>query len=327
MRLALIATGGTIAGTGAQDSYTAATLGAESLLGAVQELRRLADWHIEQPFALDSRDIEPAHWLQLAACIQGQIDDPAIDGIVVTHGTDTLEETAFALHLLLPAGKPVVLTAAMRPATSLSSDGPLNLLQAACVALSPAARNQGVLVVANDAVIAAHDLVKQHTHAVDALQSRAGRGLAGSVLGESVSMRLCTQAARTALLQAADGALPKPESLPRVDILYAHAGAAPDLIDACVTAGAAGIVLALSGHGSIPASWRAAIAKALSQGVHIVRASRVAAGGVRPQTNEDDAATGCIAAGDRTAQQARVLLLLALHCKQAERLGELFATL
>ena len=327
MRLALIATGGTIAGTGPQDRYTAATLGADALLGAVQELRRLADWHIEQPFALDSRDITPAHWLLLAGSIQAQIDDPAIDGIVVTHGTDTLEESAFALHLLLPTGKPVVLTAAMRPATSLSSDGPLNLLQAACVALNPAARNQGVLVVANDAVIAARDLVKQHTHAIDALQSRAGRGMAGSVLGEAVCMRRCEQPARSALLQAADGVRPEPDKLPRVDILYAHAGAAPDLIDACVAAGAAGIVLALSGHGSIPVNWRAAIARALGQGVHIVRASRVAAGGVRPQTNEDDAATGCIAAGERTAQQARVLLLLALHCQQAERLGELFATL
>ena len=140
-------------------------------------------------------------------------------------------------------------------------------------------------------------------------------------------MRRCEQPARSALLQAADRASTDTEKLPRVDILYAHAGAAPDLIDACVAAGAAGIVLALSGHGSIPANWRAAIARARARGVHIVRASRVAAGGVRPQTNEDDAATGCIAAGERTPQQARVLLLLALHCQQAERLGELFATL
>ena len=321
MRLALISTGGTIAGTGPQDSYTAATLGAEALLGAVARLKELADWHIEQPFALDSRDMEPAHWLQLAARVQAQIDDPAIDGIVITHGTDTLEETAFALHLLLPTGKPVVLTAAMRPATSLSSDGPLNLLQAACVALSPAAHNQGVLVVGNERIIAARHLVKTSTHSTDALQSRAGSASAGSVLGEAVLMRPCGEPARPALLR-----VPLEEDLPRVDILYAHAGATPDLLDACVAAGARGIVLALCGHGSIPARWRDTIAHTIAQGVHIVRASRITSGGVQPNANENDAATGCIAAGELSPPQARVLLLLSLAAGRTSELREHFAS-
>lgn len=322
MRLALIATGGTIAGTGSDQHYTAATLDAETLLGAVPRLRELADWHVEQPFALDSRDIEPAHWLQLAARVQARIDDPAIDGIVITHGTDTLEETAFALHLLLPTGKPVVLTAAMRPASSDAADGPRNLLQAACVALSSAARNQGVLVVANGAIIAARDVSKTHTQAIDALQSRAGNASAGKVLEEAVTISISSPPARNALLHAASET-----PLPRVDILYASAGANPDLIDACVAAGSRGIVLALSGQGSIPASWRSSIAKAIGQGVHIVRASRIAAGGVWPECNESDSATGCIAAGELSPQQARVLLLLALAAGQAGRLREIFARL
>ena len=305
MRLALIATGGTIAGTGSQDHYTAATLGADSLLGAVSELRRLADWHIEQPFALDSRDMTPAHWLQLALRIQAQIDDPGIDGIVITHGTDTLEETAFALHLMLPIAKPVVLTAAMRPATSLSSDGPLNLLQAACVALAPEASKQGVLVVANDAVIAAQNLFKSHTHAPGGLQSRGA--LLGSVLGEQVRFKQASSSPRPALLP-----IPAEHALPRVDILHAHAGASPDLIDACISAGASGIVLALAGHGSIPADWRPAIGRARDHGLHILRASLIGQGGVWPQGNEDDATTGCVAVGHCSAVQARVLLLLAL---------------
>jgi L-asparaginase len=321
-RLALIATGGTIAGTGSDQHYTAATLDAETLLGAEPRLRQLADWHVEQPFALDSRDIEPAHWLKLASRVQAQIDDPAIDGIVITHGTDTLEETAFALHLLLPSGKPVVMTAAMRPATSDTPDGPRNLLQATCVALSATAHNRGVLVVANGAIIAARDLIKTHTHTLDALQSRAERGLVGNVLDEQVSMRPGNKAARKALLRVPDAA-----SLPRVDILCAHAGAAPDLIDTCITAGARGIVLALTGHGSIPANWRGAIARAIGLGVHIIRASRIASGGVWPECNENDSSTGCIAAGDLSPQQARVLLLLALACGQGERLREHFATI
>ncbi|PLK50907.1 asparaginase [Uliginosibacterium sp. TH139] len=304
-RLALIATGGTIAGSGSQENYTAGVLGADVLLGAVAELRQLADWHVEQPFALDSRDMEPAHWLLLADRVQAMLDDPAIDGIVITHGTDTLEESAFALDLLLPAGKPVVLTAAMRPATSLSSDGPLNLLQAACVALHPAARERGVLVVANGLIIAAQQLRKTSTHAVEALQPQAGAAPLGQVIGEIVQLPP-GQPPRSAPLQV------QPGELPRVDILYAHAGATPDLIAACVAAGARGLVLALSGHGSIPQSWRPALAQARASSLQVVRATRISAGGVWPNCNEDDTANGWLAAGPLSPQQARVLLILAL---------------
>lgn len=321
-RLALIATGGTIAGTGPQQRYTAATLDAESLLDAVPALRHLAAWHVEQAFSLDSRDLTPAHWLQLATRVQAQLDDPTIDGVVITHGTDTLEETAFALYLLLPTGKPVVLTAAMRPATSLSADGPLNLWQAACVALYPAARHHGPLVVANDSVIEADKLVKQHTHSPAALQSRPGSSAAGAIFGTSIKLSPGASSSRPALLR-----MPEMDALPRVDILYAYAGATPDLLEACLASGAHGIVLALTGHGSIPANWRDAIAHALQQNIPVVRATRVAAGGVWPDCNEDDTRTGSIAAGLLSPQQARVLLLLALACHRTGDLRELFATI
>lgn len=304
--LALIATGGTIAGSGALHRYTAGVLDASILLAAVPELGELAGWHIEQPFALDSRDMHPAHWLQLAERIRALREAPGIDGIVITHGTDTLEETACALHWQIGAGKPVVLTAAMRPASSLSADGPLNLLQAARCALDPAAGGYGPLVVADSMLIHGDRLVKAHTHRPDALRSLDGTEAAGMMIADSVRWLGAPRPCPTPF------ALNTGTVLPRVDILAACAGASPDLIDACLAGGTAGIVLALSGHGSIPADWRPTLARAIAQDIVILRASRIAAGGVWHGCNEDDAQSGCIAAGLRTPQQARALLLLAL---------------
>lgn len=321
--LALLATGGTIAGSGPQHHYTAGVLDATTLLAAVPDLSALSDWRVEQLFSLDSRDMQPAHWLQLAERIHALQADPSIDGIIVTHGTDTLEETAFALHHLVKTSKPVVLTAAMRPASALSADGPLNLLHAACTALDPYAAQHGVVVVADSDVIAARHLVKAHTHKPDALQSIDGCG----VLGQILAGRVCWQAApqssgTTFLLNAA-------QWLPRVDILSFCAGAPAGLIDLHIAAGARGLVLALSGHGSIPAEWRPALSHARDAGIHIIRASRITAGGVWHGCNEDDDLTGCVAAGLRTPQQARVLLMLALASQPGinrEALALLFAT-
>ncbi|MDQ7988300.1 MAG: asparaginase [Candidatus Dactylopiibacterium sp.] len=315
-RLALLATGGTIAGSGSQTAYRAGVLDARTLVEAVPRLGELAQWQIEQAFALDSRDLTPAHWLELAARVRALQADPAIDGIVITHGTDTLEETALALHLLLGNAGCVVLTAAMRPATSASADGPLNLIQAACVAGAGAGR--GVLVVADGRILAADAIVKTHTHAVDALQPRPDRAATGSVLGEAVHFGGPAPAPRAALLRA-------DAPLPRVDILYASAGAPDDLIDACVRAGARGLVLALTGHGSVPAAWREALARARAAGVSLVRASRVGAGGVWPDCNEDDEAAGTIAACHATPQQARVLLMLALAARPVPARNDLVA--
>ncbi len=303
-RLALVATGGTIAGLGSDANYTAGLLDAGALLAAQPALAELASWQLQQAFSLDSRDLEPSHWLTLAATIQPLLDDPAIDGIVITHGTDTLEETAFALALLLPAGKPVVMTAAMRPANSAEADGPANLLQAARVACCAEAAGRGVLVVAQGQILAAARCHKADTQALDALRASAGSAI-GQVEGEQVIFT----AHAPALPQLA---LTPGKPLPRVDILYGHAGMPADLVAACVTAGARGLVLALTGHGSVPAALRPALQAAQQAGVSIVRASRIASGGVWPDCNEDDQANGFIAAGALSPQQARVALLLAL---------------
>lgn len=320
--LALIATGGTIAGSGPQHRYTAGVLDAASLLGAVPELAELATWQVEQIFAIDSRDMQPAQWLKLASRIRALQADPTIDGIVITHGTDTLEETAFALHLLIAPAKPVVLTAAMRPASARSADGPANLLQAAITALDTDAARHGVTVVANDIIIHSDTLHKAHTHHTDALRCIEGSGLAGRILTGKAQWLTPPSSVLPALQ------LPEDIALPRIDILNAAAGTPPDLIDFCVAAGARGLILALTGHGSIPADWRPALTRARQAGVHIVRASRIAAGGVWPGCNEDDEASDCIAAGLHSPQQARVRLMLTLAAQpdiSRNRLAALFS--
>jgi len=318
-RLALLATGGTIAGTGDPQHYQAAVLGADTLFAGVPALREIADWHIEQIFQLDSRDLQPGHWLQLAERISALQADPHIDGIVITHGTDTLEETAFALHLLLPLGKPVVLTAAMRPSDAPDADGPGNLLQAAWVAATPAAAAHGVLVVANAHIIAGADLIKAHTSRVDALRCRAGSEPIGHASSEHIDIH-------PAQVRSLRHALPWPTlgTLPRVDILYGCAGVSADLPGLCITAGAQGLVLALSGHGSIPEAWRSSLQTLMGHGIAVVRATRITDGGVGNNCNEEDNIFGSLPAGMLSPQQARVLLILALAANSGADLRALF---
>ncbi|WP_374616091.1 asparaginase, partial [Thauera aminoaromatica] len=171
-RIALLATGGTIAGTAgsATDTrdYTAGQLGPAALLAAVPQLAELARIDATQIFSVDSKDMTPQHWLVLSRRVQRLMDDPAVDGIVITHGTDTLEETACFLNVTVATTKPVVITAAMRPATALSADGPLNLYQAVELACRPAAARSGVLAVIGDRILPAATLAKRHPSAVDA---------------------------------------------------------------------------------------------------------------------------------------------------------------
>ncbi|NTV12281.1 MAG: asparaginase, partial [Zoogloea sp.] len=305
-RIALVATGGTIAGSGGSPTgagYTAGTLSAESLLAAVPELAALAEIEVHQLFNLDSRDMTPAHWLALARKLSEVLARPEIAGAVVTHGTDTLEESAFFLGLVLPPGKPVVLTAAMRPATALSADGPANLYDACCVALEPQAAGLGVLATLGGKVWSARAIQKFASRSLDAFEAPANPPLATAQpwhlrhLPAHPLPRVALD-----LLQWSD--------LPRVDVLYAGAGSAPDLLAASLAAGARGIVLALPGNGSLPQAWQAAVGEARAAGIPVIRASRAASGGAGPA--REDGEFGLIPAGSLPASKARVALMLAL---------------
>ncbi|MCC4114138.1 asparaginase [Aromatoleum toluclasticum] len=318
--LALIATGGTIAGAAASATdttgYTAGALGADALLAAVPQLAEIAQIRAEQLFKLDSKDMEPGHWLALGRRVQALLDDDAIDGIVITHGTDTLEETAAFLQLTLAGTKPVVLTAAMRPATALSADGPMNLYNAACVAAHPDSAGRGTLVSFGEAIFPALGLRKCQTHRLDAFA-----GTSAGAIGRHDPVRYFAPAAdapaRT-FAAPADAA-----ALPRVDVLYVGAGTPPDLVDLVVANGARGIVLALPGNGSLPAAWESPVAAAVAQGIPVIRASRAGMGAIGRKAL--DARLGTHPTGELPASQARVALMLALAGGDATTLARLLA--
>jgi len=306
-KVVLITTGGTIAGAGtdAGDSahYTAGTLGAEALLASLGGgMADLPEIERIELFALDSKDMTPAHWFRLAQAVDTVLSRDDCDGVVITHGTDTLEETAWWLHLVLPGGKPVVLTAAMRPATALSSDGPMNLYQALRVAAHPDACDRGVLVVVNDQIFAAADIAKTHTRHVDALKAPAS-----GPIGEADTVRFHHARLPDSAGAFTVAALAPGDSLPRVDILYVAAGAEPDLLSSAPQRGCAGVVLALPGNGSLPETWIRTI-ETLPQSLRVVRCTRTGAGAVT------SAVPGrCESAGALSPVKARISLILALH--------------
>lgn len=307
-RIAVLATGGTIAGAAPDAAstagYQAGALGVSFLVDAVPALASVARIDAEQVASIDSKDLALPLWNTLAARIDALMADPAIDGIVITHGTDTLEETAYALHLVVKGDKPVVLTAAMRPATALSSDGPLNLLNAVTVAAHPAAHGQGVLVAFNNRIHGARDVVKTSTYAVDAFQSPELGALGWVQDGRVEFARRVTRTRDTQLAIAA--------SWPLVEVVASYAGVTRTAVDALVAAGVRGLVVAGTGNGSIHATLQSALADAVKAGVAVVRASRVSSGHVMRNGAASDDALGFVSAGSLHPFKARVLLMLAL---------------
>jgi L-asparaginase len=311
----VLATGGTIAGaqTDGERGYRAAAFSVDALIAAVPQLAALAHIEVEQVAAIGSQDMDDATWLRLAARTQAALDSPAVAGVVITHGTDTMEETAFFLNLVVRSEKPVVLVGAMRPATAISADGPMNLYNALAVAAHPATRGRGVLVVANDEIHFAREIAKTNTTQVGTFDS-GHRGLAGLVNAGRLHLyappvRRHTAASEFAPLAAAGAGA---QRLPRVDIVYAHAGMGRELIDAAVKAGARGLVIAGMGDGNLGAVALAAAAEAAQAGVAVVRSSRAGGGVVERNIEVDDDALRFIAADELNPQKARVLLLLGL---------------
>lgn len=307
-RVVVLATGGTIAGSsgnpGSSAQYQAATVPVSALLQAVPPLQALARVEAEQVAQVDSKDMTFALWAALAARVAHWSAQPDVAGIVITHGTDTLEETAMFLHLTQSCQVPVVLTAAMRPSTSLSADGPLNLLDAVRVAASPDARGMGVLVVLNQQVHAARDVVKAHTSTVDAFVSPLA-GPLGFVQDDYV--RFLRQP-----VSAGGALLPVPADWTLVEIVASYAQPGRVMVDALVAAGIRGIVVAAAGNGSVHEALGAALADAARQGVAVVRSSRTGAGHVAIPAPPRATAGAIPSALDLNPYKARVLLLLAL---------------
>lgn len=325
-RVRVLATGGTIAGAqthGSSRGYKAAAFSAEALIAAVPQLNDLARVDVEQVAAIGSQDMDDATWLTLAERTQAAVSHPEIAGAVITHGTDTLEETAFFLNLVVHTEKPVVLVGAMRPATAISADGPMNLYNAVAVAAHPDARGRGVLVVTNDEIHFAREVAKTNTTQLGTFQS-THRGLAGLVNAGRLHLYAPPVRRNT---NASEFSMDGIRGLPRVDIIYAHAGMRPELIDAAVVAGAHGIVLAGVGDGNVSAPALAAAAAAAARGIAVVRSSRTGGGVVERNIEVDDDQLGLIAADELNPQKARVLLMLGLtQTRDPKVLQELFYT-
>ncbi|WP_354681242.1 asparaginase [Cupriavidus plantarum] len=306
-RVVVLATGGTIAGSAGSAAssahYQAATVPVGALLQAVPPLQGVARVEAEQVAQIDSKDMSFALWSALAARIAYWTAQPDVAGIVITHGTDTLEETAMFLHLTQPCPIPVVLTAAMRPSTSLSADGPLNLLDAVRVAAHADARGKGVLVVINQQIHAGRDAAKAHTSAVNAFVSPSG-GPLGFVQDDYVRFQ------RAPLPAIAP--LPVPSAWPMVEIVGSYAEPSRVVVDALAAAGVRGIVVAAAGNGSVHEVLGGALADAARQGVAVVRASRTGAGHVALPASARAAVGGFLSALDLNPYKARVLLLLLL---------------
>jgi L-asparaginase/glutamin-(asparagin-)ase len=308
----ILATGGTIAGSGATQTttvgYTAAVVGVEKLINAVPALKDIANVQGEQVFQIASESMLPEHWLILAKRVNALLADAKTDGIVITHGTDTLEETAYFLNLTVHSEKPVVLVGAMRPSTALSADGPINLYNAVALAASKDARGKGVLVMLNDQISAARDVTKTNISSGDTFKAPE-LGLLGYMKGGKAAFYRQSTRRHTTASEFDVGAL---QTLPRVDIVYGYAGVGREGLDAMVMAGAHGIVHAGTGDGSTAKQMKPALAEARNKNILIVRASRTGQGPVARNGEVDDDAEDFVAADTLNPQKARILLMLAL---------------
>lgn len=320
----ILATGGTIAGSAAQagqlTGYTAGALGIESLISAVPELESAAQVSGEQIANIDSCNITSDLWFKLAARCNELMADESVDGIVITHGTDTLEETAYFLNLTVKGSKPLVLTGAMRPATAISADGPLDLLNAVKTAACREADGQGVMIVMNDIIMAARYATKTSAFKVEAFQAQP-YGQLGTIAGGKVYFEAQVKKRHT---EQSAFAGKNYDILPRVDIIYTHCDDDGVLIEAAVKAGAQGLVYAGSGMGSIHAGAEQALMRAAAHGIAVVRSTRVSEGRVLAANPKWDEA-GFICGGNLNPQKARILLQLALTCtKDTKKIQEIF---
>jgi L-asparaginase len=314
----ILATGGTIAGAGASSTgsaYTSGQVKIEAMIDAVPNIRSLANLRGEQTANVGSQDMSVEVWLTLAKRINELLASSDVDGVVITHGTDTQEETAYFLTLVIKSDKPVVLTGSMRPSTALSADGPLNMYNAVAVAANPDAKGYGVMVVMNDEIHSAHDVKKMISTPVQTFQSPQ-EGMIGTVIFGEVLFFHKPHGRHTLNSEfSVDGVT----ALPRVDIVYTCADVSPDLIDIMVKAGAKGIVIAGVGDGNMNAGTLEAAKRATAKGIPVVRATRVPIGAVLINGEVVDKDYGTVSSDELNPQKARVLLMLALLKKDRSR--------
>jgi len=306
--VAIITTGGTIAQKYDADAGGAVpAVSGEALVEAVPALKELAQLRVIPLVNIDSRDMTPELWLRLARLVNETLADPAVTGLVVTHGTDTMEDTAYVLELTVASDKPLVLTGAQRDASTPDADGPRNLLNAVRQAIDPNARGRGVTVTFDSKIFYARPVTKRHTSHVNAFA--AGHyGQAGEIDDRQVTWFSRPERRPR---------FPVPRQLPKVDLVYVYPGADGGLIDSAIAHGAEGIVVCGYGIGNVNLPVFEAIERACKKGVKIVLTTRVPEGRVYPAYGGEGGGTslknlGVIFGEDLLPWKARILLMLAL---------------
>lgn len=307
----ILATGGTIAGTGSSatsTNYTAGQVAIGTLLDAVPELKEVANVTGEQIVRIGSQDMNDEVWLILAKRINEWLSKPEVDGIVITHGTDTMEETAYFLNLTVKSDKPVVLVGAMRPSTAISADGPLNLYNAVVTAMAKESIGKGVLVVMNNQILGAESVIKMHTTGVETFQA-PNSGALGYIFNSRVFYNQ-SPLKRHTIHSVFD--VTHLTSLPKVGIVYGYSNIHADMVTPMLENGYQGIVYAGVGNGNIHKNVFPVLEVARQKGIQVVRSSRVPTGPSTLDNEVDDARYQFVASQLLNPQKARVLLMLAL---------------
>lgn len=325
-RVIILATGGTIAGAGTSSDragYTAGKIPIDDLIGSIPSVKKIANITGEQVASVGSQDMTMDIWKKLAVRANEIFAKNEADAIVVTHGTDTQEETGYFLDLVVAHKNAVVLTGSMRPATAISADGPKNLYDAITVAVNPKSKGRGVLISFNEGIYDARDVMKLSTTKVNAFGSPnsgpIGQVYDGKVEYYSSNMREVN--VNTPFTITAD------TKLPRVDIVYMYADASADMIDLLIQKKVDGIVIAGVGNGNFNKAYMDAVKRAVKAGIIVCRASRTPSGRVVLEDEINDEELGTIVSDDLTPQKARVLLMLGLtKTKDRKTLQKYFFT-
>ncbi|MEB3766683.1 type II asparaginase [Acinetobacter sp. MD2] len=322
----VVATGGTIAGAGANSTnsatYTAAKVPVDALINAVPQVQELANVRGVQALQIASESITDKELLNLARQVNDLAKKPDVNGIVITHGTDTLEETAFFLNLVVHTDKPIVVVGSMRPGTALSADGPLNLYSAVALAAAESAKGKGVMVLMNDSIFAARDVTKTINVHTNAFASQWGE--LGSVV-EAKPYWFRSSVKRFNNNSEFNIESIKGDTLPLVGIVYGSDNMLPQSYLALQQAGAKAIIHAGTGNGSVANYIVPTLTKLQAEGVQIVRASRVPQGLVLRNAEQPDDKYGWVVAHDLNPQKARLLTALALtKTKDAKEIQRMF---
>ncbi len=325
--IVILATGGTIAGVsdGPTDivGYHAGIVPIEEIVENIEPLKTIANITTSQIAQIDSADMNHEIWLRLAERINTLLWQTDVDGIVVTHGTDTLEETAYFLNLVVKSQKPVVLVGAMRPSTAISPDGPMNLYNAIILAVSPAAWDKGVLVSLNDTINSSREVTKTNTALQDTFKAPELGYLGYIVDGQPHFYRMPTRKHT----YMTDFNISGITEFPYVEIIYGHVNDKAIVAEAAVAAGAKGVIYAGLGNGNMSQAMENTFRKIQDQGVVVVRSTRAGNGVVTRNGALTEGHTHFVAADNLSPQKARILLMLALtKTNNPKEIQEMFWT-